>query len=217
MPYRACKRRYHYVALIKTESNIAHIRIVSSIVHHLNAAETMSDPEQPQPVNDAPPTPQEDDTQVEVSTNYKLNATSTEEATPPTLRPIKAICEDFSLTSASASGVRLLNHDRKREFKIYDQPNVQLIFEEVEDRNEGDEEARYGEANRGIKIRIKQARDTSYGLQFLRATYSLIAVFVGGFLLIMGICILLFVYIDLAIQVNVWVSIFHCSKKSVHI
>ena len=36
-----------------------------------------------------------------------------------------------------------------------------------------------------------------------RATYSLISVFVGGFLLIFGICILLFLFIDLAIQLGV--------------
>jgi hypothetical protein len=40
-------------------------------------------------------------------------------------------------------------------------------------------------------------------LTIIRATYSLIAVFVGGFLLILGICILLFLFIDLAVQLGV--------------
>jgi hypothetical protein len=35
-----------------------------------------------------------------------------------------------------------------------------------------------------------------------RATYSLIAIFAGGFLLILGICILLFLFIDLATQLG---------------
>ena len=82
-----------------------------------------------------------------------------------TLRPIKSIYDDFSLTSGSASGVRFRNHNLTREFKIYDQPNAQLILEEVDDRGEGDEEQ---DRRRTKGIRIKQANDSSYGLQFLR-------------------------------------------------
>lgn len=155
------------------------------------------DLEEPKPVQeDSPESPRENDSQVEVSINYKPR----EDAAHSTIRPIKAIYDDFSLTSGAASGVRFRSHNRTREFKIYDQPNAQLILEEVEDRDDGDEEGQDEKMNRGI--RIKRANDTSYGLQFLRATYSLIAVFVGGFLLILGICILLFLFIDLATQVK---------------
>jgi hypothetical protein len=121
------------------------------------------DPEQPEHPQDAPVSPHEDDSEVEVGIDYKLKATSGEDAIA---RPIKTIYDDFSLTSGSASGVRFRNHNNIREFKIYDQMNAQLILEEVEDRDdeEGDEEGQ--KAGRGI--RIKQTSDTSYGLQFLR-------------------------------------------------
>ena len=112
----------------------------------------------------AQPPPQDQAIDIEVSID---DGTPTDDKPSPTsaLRPIKAIYDDFSLTSGSASGVRFRNHNRTREFKIYDQPNAQLILEEVEDRDaeEGDD-ARTG----GRGIRIKQAYDTSYGLQFLR-------------------------------------------------
>lgn len=131
------------------------------------------DPEQPGPGAQSPPEDAELD--IEVSIEDDLEATIDSNAPierkhkpnlPPTVRPIKAIYDDFSLTSGSASGVRFRNHNNTREFKIYDQPNAQLILEEVEDLDAEEGDGGDRKANRGI--RIKQAYDTSYGLQFLR-------------------------------------------------
>lgn len=113
----------------------------------------------------APQSPLED-VDIEVSIDDKTPDDNADELpSPETIRPIKAIYDDFSLTSGSASGVRFRNHNKTREFKIYDQSNAQLILEEVDgcDAVDGNEKEVEG---RGI--RIKQSYDTSYGLQFLR-------------------------------------------------
>ena len=112
----------------------------------------------------APQSPLED-ADIEVSIDDKTPDDNAEELpSPDTIRPIKAIYDDFSLTSGSASGVRFRNHNKTREFKIYDQSNAQLILEELEgDAVDGDDKNAEG---RGIRIR--QSHDTSYGLQFLR-------------------------------------------------
>lgn len=127
----------------------------------------MADEEQPKldSIEDAAQSPPQDqDIDVEVSIDDET-PTVDDPSPSSALRPIKAIYDDFSLTSGAASGVRFRNHNQTREFKIYDQPNAQLILEEVEDR---DTEEDGEERNGGRGIRIKQAYDTSYGLQFLR-------------------------------------------------
>ena len=45
---------------------------------------------------------------------------------------------------------------------------------------------------------MKNVDDGGYAFSFLRAAYSLMAAFVGGFLFILGLCLLLFLFIDLA-------------------
>ena len=80
----------------------------------------------------APQSPLED-VDIEVSIDDKTPDDNADELpSPETIRPIKAIYDDFSLTSGSASGVRFRNHNKTREFKIYDQSNAQLILEEVD-------------------------------------------------------------------------------------
>eukprot|EP00970_Alexandrium_tamarense_P019646 scaffold14313_cov200-Alexandrium_tamarense.AAC.10 len=125
-------------------------------------------------------------------------------APPQPQRPLKVVFDDFSLPGGSSSEVRFRTPNgyngtsSHREFRIYEQPNnTQLILEEVDD---GDDDGDAAPQDRGKRsgITIKQTDDKSYGLVFLRATYSLIAVFVGGFLFILGFDILLFLFIDLA-------------------
>ncbi|KAL3801203.1 hypothetical protein HJC23_012603 [Cyclotella cryptica] len=147
---------------------------------------------------------------VEITVNFNPTTETTQtHRTPATSRPIKSVYEDFSLQSGSASEVRFRTRNVSRDFKIYNQPNAQLILEEIEDTMEvGGGDGDLGrdvaqDRKEGKGIRIRQTYDTSYGLQFLRAIYSLIAVFVGGFLFILGICILLFLFIDLATQLGI--------------
>ena len=139
----------------------------------LNPTQQEAEPEQ----SDAqsPPTDVEKgqkDAEIEMNTSYEADQMDETDKAPPaataTTRPIKSIYDDFSLTSGSASGVRFRSHNVVREYKIYDQPNAQLILEEVEEEvEEGDSDTvREMKGERGI--RIKQAYDTSYGLQFLR-------------------------------------------------
>ncbi len=112
-------------------------------------------------------------------------------------RPIENICDDCSLWGGASSEVE--NRFRASSqaswptgaFRIYDQPGAQLILEETVDSSEDGNGERHG-------IKIKQTVATTYGLSFLKATYSLVAVFVGGFLFILGFDILLFLFIDLA-------------------
>ena len=50
------------------------------------------------------------------------------------------------------------------------------------------------------QITIRQLHDTTEGVRFLRATYTLATAFWTGFLFVFAVQILLFVFLDLAIQ-----------------
>lgn len=68
-----------------------------------------------------------------------------------------------------------------------DQFHTQLVLKEFQN-----------EANDGKnQMELKEAVETSHALSFLRAIYSVIALFMGGFLFIMGFDILLFLFIHL--------------------
>ena len=118
------------------------------------------------------------------------------------------VVDDFSLQSQGI-GIRFR---ATKEIRIYDQTGTgQLILEETfgddeeqaalalppQDTNDKEiKEKKKKKKSNGILI--KTVQDTGYAFSFLRATYSLMALFVGGFLFILGICILLFLFIDLA-------------------
>ena len=67
----------------------------------------------------------------------------------------------------------------------------------------GTDKSGKGKPKEKIYLTVKQVSDASYGLPFLRASYSLVAVFVGGFLFIFGLELLLFLFIDLATNLGV--------------
>ena len=120
------------------------------------------------------------------------------------------VVDDFSL-KAQGIGIRFRNNT---QIKIYEQALGQLILEEtVDDDSNGDEEEHapqqdidddgYNKEKKKSTLLVKQVYDTGYSFSFLRAAYSLMAIFVGGFLFILGFCILLFLFIDLATLLGV--------------
>ena len=113
--------------------------------------------------------------QAEITLNINPTTETTQTHTPPAAsRPIKLVYQDFSLLSGSASEVRFRTRHVSRYFKVYDQPNAQLILEEIEESVEDDggdgnmERDVAQDRNQEIWIRIRHTYDTSYGLQFLR-------------------------------------------------
>jgi len=99
------------------------------------------------------------------------------------------VVDDFSLQS---QGIRF---NVGREMKIYEQPHGQLILEAP---NGDDDQLPQDQNNDGQnKILVKSTNDRGYSFVLLRATYSLMATFVGGFFFISGFDILLFLFIDL--------------------
>lgn len=117
---------------------------------------------------------------------------------------LQDVVDDFSLQS---QGIRFR---AGREMKIYEQPHGQLILEErgfSSDEDEDGDDANNGNDENGNKGRrgivIKTINDGNYAFGFLRAAYSLMAAFVGGFLFILAVDILLFLFIDLATKMGV--------------
>jgi len=116
------------------------------------------------------------------------------------------VVDDFSLQS---QGIRFRANGR--EMKIYNTPQGQLILEErtdttVSPNDDGDgelEEQAPTQDTVGNGILVKTTHDRSYALSFLRAAYSMMAIFVAGFLFILGTVILLFLFIDMAIKLGV--------------
>ncbi|EJK65282.1 hypothetical protein THAOC_13874, partial [Thalassiosira oceanica] len=89
-----------------------------------------------------------------------------------------------------------------KDTKIIQHPNGQLILEKnVVGNNEG---GRPQDESKGAKnkVVIRNVNDKSYALTLLRAAYGLIAVFMGGFLFIVGLDILLFLFIDLGTKLG---------------
>jgi len=107
------------------------------------------------------------------------------------------VIDDFSLLTG---GVRC--RVGGKDTKIIQHPNGQLILEKnVVGINEG---GRPQDESKGAKnkVVIRNVNDKSYALTLLRAAYGLIAVFMGGFLFIVGLDILLFLFIDLGTKLG---------------
>jgi len=121
------------------------------------------------------------------------------------------VVDDFSL-KAQGIGIRFRNNT---QIKIYEQALGQLILEETIDADHinGDEEEHapqqdidddgYNKEKKKSTLLVKQVYDTGYSFSFLRSAYSLMSIFVMGFLFILGFCILLFLFIDLATLLGV--------------
>ena len=104
---------------------------------------------------------------------------------------------------------------RRSNVRVYEQPAGQFVLQEqatmktAKRKSSGAGDA--GGADRSDKskpeekiyLTVKQVSDATYGLTFLRASYSLVAVFMGGFLFIFGLELLLFLFIDLATNLGV--------------
>jgi len=124
----------------------------------------------------------------------RLGAEEAEQQEPQQLS-LEHVVDDFSLQS---QGIRFR---AGREMKIYEQAHGQLILEERSASDDDEEQAAQDNdrKNKGHKrILVKSTNDRGYALSFLRAAYSLMAIFVGGFLFILGFDILLFLFIDVA-------------------
>ena len=109
--------------------------------------------------------------------------------------------DHFSLPGPS-SEVRF----RRSNVRVYEQPNSQFLLQEWATRSGDTGTAFANEAvsdNQHLYITVKQTDHTSYGLTFLRAAYTLVAVFMGGFLFIFAFELLLFLFIDLATELGV--------------
>lgn len=115
-------------------------------------------------------------------------------------RNMPRVQDHFSLPAPS-SEVRF----RRSNVRIYEQPNSQFILQEhATAKNVGNNGSNFGDdQNLNMYVTVKETNDSSYGLTFLRATYSLIAIFMGGFLFIFGLVLLLFLFIDLATALGV--------------
>mmetsp|Transcript_13321 Transcript_13321/g.28260 ORF Transcript_13321/g.28260 Transcript_13321/m.28260 type:complete len:973 (+) Transcript_13321:182-3100(+) len=142
-----------------------------------------------------------------------LDADEAQQQQPPQPEPqplqplsLEDVVDDFSLLS---HGVRFR---AGREMRIYNQAHGQLILEErsaFDSDDEGGEEQapqdKSGRAKEGKgahRILVKTVNDNNKGVSFLRAAYSLMTVFVGGFLFILGAAIILFLFIDLGTKVG---------------
>ena len=107
------------------------------------------------------------------------------------------VIDDFSLLTG---GVRC--RVGGKDTKIIQHPNGQLILEKnVVESNEGGQPQDESKKNKN-KVVIRNVNDKSYALTLLRAAYGLIAVFMGGFLFIVGLDILLFLFIDLGTKLG---------------
>ncbi|KAL7553040.1 hypothetical protein ACHAWF_016283 [Thalassiosira exigua] len=120
----------------------------------------------------------------------------------PPLPPLSldGLVDDFSLQS---QGIRF--RAAGREMKVYEQPYGQLILEERCQPLPQNGDSRGGDTTDNEEFNgllVKTVNDKSYALNFLRATYTLMAIFVAGFLFISGLCILLFLFIDLALTLG---------------
>ena len=124
------------------------------------------------------------------------------------------VMDHFSLPAPS-SEVRF----RRSNVRVYEQPNSQFVLQEhatmktterqvsgVSGRSStggGDGVSSRLESKAKLYLTVKKVSDSTYGLTFLRASYSLVAVFMGGFLFIFGLELLLFLFIDLATNLGV--------------
>lgn len=103
--------------------------------------------------------------------------------------------------------------------KIYYYPNGQLILEQLgpsnyddddeedplssDSSNDHDDKDKKKSRGSDGSILMRIVNDRSYAFGFLRAAYTLMAVTMGGFLFILGVNLLLYVFIDLATRLGV--------------
>ena len=98
-----------------------------------------------------------------------------------------------------SSGVRF----QQSNINVYDQNETQLVIRQhATAKKRSPDDAEDGEQSLNLTFTVKQVDDTSYGLSFLRASYTLVAVFVVAFTFIFALELLLFLFIDLAIEVG---------------
>jgi len=98
--------------------------------------------------------------------------------------------DHFSLEMPSSS-VRF----RHAHIRVFEQANNQFIMEETSTK---DEDGRV----KGTNVAVKYVNNATTGLKMLRAGYSLVSVFVGGFIFIFCLMLLLFLFVDLASKVG---------------
>ena len=141
-----------------------------------------------------------------VKAEFAASAEEPMEQPPPML--INQLIDDFSLQT---QGIRF--RTAGREMRIYNQNSGQMILEERGDHvpksaylhvqpSFTQSVAPDEEGMRKEGILVRSTKDVGYKFSFLRFTYSLMAVFVGGFLFIMGFAIILFLFIDLSTAIQ---------------
>lgn len=131
------------------------------------------------------------------------------------------VMDHFSLPAPS-SEVRF----RRSNVRVYEQPDSQFVLQEHATMKTTERQISgvSGSSSLGaggvssrpkskekLYLTVKRVSDSTYGLTFLRASYSLVAVFMGGFLFIFGLELLLFLFIDLATNLGVT----HTQEKNV--
>lgn len=138
----------------------------------------------------------------------KANKQVMELEPPATPMLINQLIDDFSLQT---QGIRF--RTAGREMRIYNQNSGQMILEERGDHvpksaylhvqpSFTQSVAPDEKGGRKEGILVRSTKDVGYKFSFLRFTYSLMAVFVGGFLFIMGFAIILFLFIDLSTAIQ---------------
>lgn len=111
---------------------------------------------------------------------------------PPISSPLSNVRfhDHFSLKTPSST-VRF----RGSHVRVYEQRNAQFLIEEKELCYDDDDNKSSSNNNKRI-LTVKHMTDTSAGLRGLRACYTLVVVFMSGFLFIFCFQILLFLFLD---------------------
>ena len=136
-------------------------------------------------VGPSPPESSDQDATNDVEQEHGSSSSSTHQSINRSNLSLENVIDDFSLLTG---GVRCRLGGK--DTKIIEHPNGQLILEESKGTKKKN------------KVVIRNVNDKSYALNLLRAAYGLIAVFMGGFLFIFGLGILLFLFIDLGTELG---------------
>lgn len=142
----------------------------------------MTDPEEPTPTTEATAENSRADGDDPASSVEVVSA-------PPSSVPMVTLPRDHFTLSHPTTTIRYRRTTNAA--RIIEDSDKQYILEEA-DAPDGKHE-----------ITIRQLHDTSEGVRFLRATYTLATAFWTGFLFIFCVQILLFVFLDLAIQFGI--------------
>jgi hypothetical protein len=109
---------------------------------------------------------------------------------PPAVVPTVTLPKDHFTLAHPTTTIRY-RQTTQNAARIIEDADQQYILEEADDKDGKHE------------ITIRQLHDTSEGVRFLRATYTLATAFWTGFLFVFAVQILLFVFLDLAIQFGI--------------